>query len=100
MSIRIGKNHLCGGAILDKRHIITAAHCFVEADGRLEKPEGINVLAGVNNREDSTNGQEIKITSYSFHEEFTSIDGYKNDIAIVEVNYNGKRIKTIINIII
>ncbi|XP_044019640.1 chymotrypsin-1-like [Aphidius gifuensis] len=85
VSIRVGKNHLCGGAILDKKHIITAAHCFVETDGRLENPEGITILAGVNNREDSSNGQEIKIESYSFHEEFTYTDGNKNDIAIVKL---------------
>lgn len=39
----------CSGTVVDSTHVVTAAHCFIESDGRKATPAQVRVVAGTTN---------------------------------------------------
>jgi len=64
ISLLAGGGHYCGGSIIDKKWVITAAHCV--------RGSGYEVLAGqVNHNEESENAQTIVVEKVFIHPNYS-----------------------------
>ncbi|XP_047526194.1 chymotrypsin-2-like [Pieris napi] len=88
VAIRVPKEDnwlFCGGAIIEKRWIMTAAHCLVKI-----KPKDIVAAAGTNLRR---GGTEYKISKFIIHEKYDRTS-FANDIALMlteeEIEFSDK----------
>lgn len=74
---------ICGGSILNRRFILTAAHCVVRDDGPL-KPEMLSVKVGAHDVTDSTS-RRIPVSAVIAHENYKQWKVY-NDIALLRLD--------------
>lgn len=70
-------SHRCGGSIIDKDHVLTAAHCV---DGL--SAERLRIRAGSNQH--ASGGKLVKVANVTQHSEFDA-KAIKNDIAVLKL---------------
>ncbi|GJQ80664.1 hypothetical protein Trydic_g9248 [Trypoxylus dichotomus] len=77
--------YICGGSVLTRKFIITAAHCVTDlSSGHKIAPTNFLVYAGTANLKSlSLSTQTIQITDIHIHPQF-SRSNYYNDIALLE----------------
>jgi hypothetical protein len=76
-----GRDHFCGGTLIDTRHVLTAAHCVRGAN-----PSGLRIVAGLHERLNTNTGRtQIMGASRIFvHEQYNSVS-LANDIAVIRL---------------
>merc|ERR1711937_510902 len=85
--------HLCGGAVIGKRWIITAARCLVKDDGSPRyDPEKIKVYLGDHHLTDASETDKVevyRVENFTAHENYSYIKWSSkelNDIAVIKVS--------------
>ncbi|XP_015126442.1 chymotrypsin-1 [Diachasma alloeum] len=72
--------HLCGGSIIDKSHILTAAHCVLTRN--LHSETGLTILVGTNNK-DQRSSNIFRVKRIQAHEKYIGKAPYRYDIAVI-----------------
>ncbi|XP_076348415.1 venom protease-like [Tachypleus tridentatus] len=82
VSIRFNREHFCGGTILDKRWVLTAAHCV-----QLYSPRHFVVRVGEFDlsQEEDHKTEDIRVQQIIVHPDFSLPRRYYNDIAILKL---------------
>lgn len=83
-SNHFGNGHICGGVVISRNHVLTAASCL-ETRGTRVPHADIIVIAGSRYRYDAAGVERREVANISWHPGYT-VDPFHNNLAIIEVN--------------
>jgi secreted trypsin-like serine protease len=75
----------CSGTVLDTIHVVTAAHCFVGADGRVAAPDQVQVVAGTTSYYDAPRdpgATTVGVLAVRVHPRYRP-DEFDDDVAVL-----------------
>ncbi|KAK1152435.1 transmembrane protease serine 9-like [Acipenser oxyrinchus oxyrinchus] len=80
-SLQIKRSHICGGFLVGKSFVMTAAHCF-------NSGEGLTVVLGSHNLNEVQDSQRFSVASITRHNKYTS-KPLQNDIMLLQGDSGG-----------
>lgn len=81
-SVQSGGQHFCGGSVIDKNWILTAAHCVED----VTDPSSLEVRVNFTQLNDTTSGETLKVSDIYVHQGY--LNGESKDIALLKLTTN------------
>ncbi|XP_053949118.1 trypsin alpha [Anastrepha ludens] len=77
-SVRVDHTHICGGSIIGKQQILTAAHCVVDDNNKVVSSDKVSVRVGSINQ--FAGGKIVSVSAITVHPSYEYI---LNDVAVL-----------------
>ena len=77
----------CGGSIISSEAILSAAHCFIDANGLPKALDAVSVILGLTNWRDASENRDaiFNVTEIIVHPQY-NVETNENDIAILRLS--------------
>ncbi|XP_073948008.1 uncharacterized protein isoform X2 [Choristoneura fumiferana] len=82
----VDNKYICGGTLVSRRHVITAAHCVTrKGSSRIVNPNTLTVFLGKHNLRTSVEGVQIKLVSdIRVHPSYNA-SSYSRDVSVLKL---------------
>lgn len=85
MAFVLAGNNLCGGTLIDRDSVLTAAHCVTDANGSVRAPSAFTLYIGKANVNKTKKSNRYGVSSVFRHPDYDA-ETFNNDVAVLKLN--------------
>ena len=85
MAFVLSGNSLCGGTLIDRDSVLTAAHCVTDANGNVRAASAFTLYIGSANIEKAKKSNRYGVSAVFRHPAYDA-DSFQNDVAVLKLN--------------